>query len=895
MLAASLCCASWSLASALAPQSPVLSEVMANNVTTLEDEDGDQPDWFEIANLDTQDLDLGGWHVSDDPADPLRWTFPSPTIVPAQSFLVVFASDKDRATSGEELHTDFKLKDEGEYLGLFAPNGAVVHEYAPEFGPMGPDVSYGLAYDSSGITAEEVWFAPATPGAANGPGGPWLRLPAFQPPLPTEFDDITITVRAIPVPGSIIQKLTLRHRVDHEGRESLSMRDDGSGGDRIAGDGEWTAVLPAGTAPPAHLLRWYFLAEDDRGGESREPPYPADDRSPQYYGTLIDDPSIQSELPVYHWFLKNPGLADRRQGTRASLYYDGRLYDNIFVRLRGGSSAGFFKLSYKFDFNPGDHFHWDSRFAPAEEINLNSTWSDKAFLRQPMAFEIYRQTGATAPHAHLSRLQQNGEFFSVCVFIEQPDSDLLSRTGLNPDGALYKMYNECTHAYSGVEKKTRHWEDHSDLEVLVQGVQLSGGALERFLFDHLDLPAVISYLAATVVIFDNDHIAKNYYLYRESDGDGEWRFLPWDKDLTWGRNYTIGGGVLNDEMFADKDPYCHPLFGDRQHPKNDGPWNRLIDACYRTPRVRAMMLRRLRTLMDEILQQKSVPFDERVLEQRLEALFLLAKPDVDLDEQRWGIPDWGTKALDFRGGLDQLESQYLNPRRRHLFQTHGPDGSDTIPGKQVRPHLGFGHLEAGGNEAEQYFEIVAPADTDIDVSGLRVTGGVDFELPGSAVVPAGDTLFVAADVRGFRGRSSSPRGGEGHFILGPFLGSLQAGEELRLLDRDGELLATSGAAEMVVRDLAAGAKAQLTVVGMQPDENAFFLASLFGGGPTDTPYGPMDLSLPVLLLGLAPADETGTAELLVDVPDDASGVSLWLQTLLIEEARFTNSFAEVIQ
>ena len=27
---------------------------------------------------------------------------------------------------------------------------------------------------------------------------------------------------------------------------------------------------------------------------------------------------------------------------------------------------------------------------------------------------------------------------------------------------------------------------------------------------------------------------KNYYLYRDSDGTGEWAILPWDVDLTLG-------------------------------------------------------------------------------------------------------------------------------------------------------------------------------------------------------------------------------------------------------------------------------------------------------------------------------------------------------------------------
>ena len=51
----------------------------------------------------------------------------------------MFASGKDRAIAGSELHTNFGLSAEGEYLALVAPDGTtIVHEYAPTFQPQLP-------------------------------------------------------------------------------------------------------------------------------------------------------------------------------------------------------------------------------------------------------------------------------------------------------------------------------------------------------------------------------------------------------------------------------------------------------------------------------------------------------------------------------------------------------------------------------------------------------------------------------------------------------------------------------------------------------------------------------------------------------------------------------------
>jgi hypothetical protein len=63
----------------------------------------------------------------------------------ADDYLVVFASSKDRAVAGGQLHTNFKLNGNGEYLALVEPDGvSVAHEYAPRFPRQLADVSYGV-------------------------------------------------------------------------------------------------------------------------------------------------------------------------------------------------------------------------------------------------------------------------------------------------------------------------------------------------------------------------------------------------------------------------------------------------------------------------------------------------------------------------------------------------------------------------------------------------------------------------------------------------------------------------------------------------------------------------------------------------------------------------------
>ncbi|MEO1524919.1 MAG: lamin tail domain-containing protein [Planctomycetota bacterium] len=124
---------------------PVISEFLASNAGGLEDEDGDSSDWVEIYNPGSTSIDLTGWHLTDDSSDLTRWSFPSTTLGAAES-LVVFASGKNRAIADSELHTNFSLTRDGEYLALVDPMGDVVSHFDPEYPAQFSNVSYGIQY-----------------------------------------------------------------------------------------------------------------------------------------------------------------------------------------------------------------------------------------------------------------------------------------------------------------------------------------------------------------------------------------------------------------------------------------------------------------------------------------------------------------------------------------------------------------------------------------------------------------------------------------------------------------------------------------------------------------------------------------------------------------------------
>jgi hypothetical protein len=124
---------------------PLISEFQASNQTTLQDQDGEYPDWIEIRNPDVNSLNVGGWYLTDDLGDLTKWQFPSGVTIPAGQHLVVFASNKDRRDPASELHTNFALSAAGEELALVRPDGTTITQSFNPYPPQVEDQSYGLA------------------------------------------------------------------------------------------------------------------------------------------------------------------------------------------------------------------------------------------------------------------------------------------------------------------------------------------------------------------------------------------------------------------------------------------------------------------------------------------------------------------------------------------------------------------------------------------------------------------------------------------------------------------------------------------------------------------------------------------------------------------------------
>ena len=135
----------------------------ANSGSLLDPADGDADDWFELHNGGASLADLSGFTLTDDALQPGKFVLPNGVVIPAGGYLLIWADEETGQSTNGQLHASFKLANDGESIGLFAPNGNRVD--LVQFGPQSNNVSQGRFPD--GQAEPYVFMQVPTPGSAN--------------------------------------------------------------------------------------------------------------------------------------------------------------------------------------------------------------------------------------------------------------------------------------------------------------------------------------------------------------------------------------------------------------------------------------------------------------------------------------------------------------------------------------------------------------------------------------------------------------------------------------------------------------------------------------------------------------------------------------------------------
>lgn len=230
----------------------------------------------------------------------------------------------------------------------------------------------------------------------------------------------------------------------------------------------------------------------------------------------------------------------------ASFSYDGVTIDNIGVRPSGESSrfAGNVKMSVKLKF---DAFTGTGKFGGLEELKLSGMWDDPSFIRDRLAYFVYRAF-MPAPREVHGKLMVNGQPRGVYAVEEVWDDEAIKRHFPAPNGPLYRIRGEPgmdPYLFRGPEpalyvpipwdaKGNRPMVDHTVIGAYLKVLGEAPASLEQVVdMEHLMAFFAVSAVVTNIDGFNGNFQVEDHFQYY-NPATGKFSILPWDPDNTFG-------------------------------------------------------------------------------------------------------------------------------------------------------------------------------------------------------------------------------------------------------------------------------------------------------------------------------------------------------------------------
>lgn len=339
------------------------------------------------------------------------------------------------------------------------------------------------------------------------------------------------------------------------------------------------------------------------------------------------------------------------------------------MRLHGGSTRWYAKKSWRIDLEADET--GDSVELPdgSDHLVLRAEYPDKTMLRNYLSSQMLRSgTWVPASRVEPVHLRVNGEFYGLMQRAERIDGDFLASRGLNNDGQLYEADPPHTllgpggnltpldpDLYEQVYQHHRGPIEYTDLIELIEQTLSPGGVdAEQPIADSVAVGEVLAYAAVEALIQNQDHLRKNYYLYRDAaaSDEGGWRFLPWDMDLTWGHLWSEENDILGEEITTDASLWMG---------LSDTPeaWNHnaLLHRVLREPVYAALFEEYVLHLMNDV-------FSEEFVEERIDNMLCRTTPELLADTK---------KRADNAEYLDRVDElfEFLDGKRDQVWTEFG--------------------------------------------------------------------------------------------------------------------------------------------------------------------------------------------------------------------------------
>lgn len=832
--------------------SVVINEVCTKN-TTAAASDGLFYDYVELYNTNDAAVSVGGWGLSDDPADPMAYTIPAGTSIPQHGYLLIWCGVTETAAVQG---APFGLSKKGETVILSAPSGQA--EETMEIPALADDTAYGRVPDGSETFAV---LTQLSPGAANDSGAVGeISVPAPQFSKDSGFYDAAFDLSLTATGGCKIYYTT-------------------DGSDPTAASTQYTApisVRDVSAEPNVYAAKTGIA-------DGYNPPSDPVDKAMIVRAVAVDESGRMSDIATKSYFIgyDNQSLAkttrvislvtdpDNLFDYEKGIYVRGKTYDDwrqssdydprmqsyeqpanwtqsgkewerpahmtvfvngvneysagVGIRVHGGatrSSAqkslnlyaradyGTSKLEY--DFFDGELTDQSGKVIKKfDKITLRNGGNDeKTKIRDRLNQEMLADRSFGTQAQTMCIVFLDGEFWGAYNIVEKIGKEYIS------DHYDVKEKDVCMIKTDELSDGTEQgWADYEKLKNLA----LSGNVTEAQVGALVDLKSFADYMAAEILLGNSDFGGNNYALWKTETvdaanpyADGKWRFLLFDTEFgsgLYGSSNANTDIISNLRQLVNKDEWLPKLFFALMQPDSQF-MNDFVAAYY------DMANENLR--VDRVL-----PRLEELSGWYKEAMTATIKRFgwADNGWGGWTIPGFGNWQNPQQGG-DNSESTYTNEvsaiqqfwqsrdesAKRNMVQDLRQLGADTelvkITVESAQP-VDFNTLTLpAGTWSGSYpkgFAYALAADTNLSgwsVSGAELASG-SLTAPEISIVPSGETT-VKAEFGEYTGYTAADARALMNILLRKATATAQQGSRY---DLDGDKVLTSRDLTLLKREM----------------------------------------------------------------------------------------------
>jgi hypothetical protein len=284
----------------------------------------------------------------------------------------------------------------------------------------------------------------------------------------------------------------------------------------------------------------------------------------------LDDFFSLSEVHQIEIQVDQTGMASLldspREYVHAQVEIDGKKYEDVGVRLKGG--AGSFipldgdypeisgdgngrpgKSAFIIDFN---RYEKGVNHLGLKKLTLNNLVQDNSCIHEYLGYFLFRKGGVPASRSGFATVWFNGEEKGLYAPIETPDNDeFLEKWFSTNEGNLYEgeygsdLREESVELFDQDNGTDQSRQDLRELVAALDDASVEEDSLQ-VLEQYLDLPEYLTYAATEIFLGHWDGYARsaNNYMIHHNPDDDRWSFLPWGIDQLFIDDMGRYSGVL---------------------------------------------------------------------------------------------------------------------------------------------------------------------------------------------------------------------------------------------------------------------------------------------------------------------------------------------------------------